>query len=62
VRPDVLDEAHTARVCVVEDGVERLFALDLDFAVGPAWDFDDVVDDLLVGFVGVYGDVMPERY
>jgi hypothetical protein len=60
VRPDGLDVAGEAIALVVEDRVQGLVALDFDLAVCPAGDFDDEVDYLFVGFVGVEGDVVPE--
>lgn len=58
--PYGFDEARRSVAVVVENRRQGLAALDLDFAVCPAWDFDDGVDDGGVVFVGVERDVVPE--
>lgn len=60
MRPYGFDETWCPVAVVVENRRQGLAALDLDFAVCPAWDFDDGVDDGGVVFVGVERDVVPE--
>ena len=45
MRPHRLDESRRAFAIVVENRSQRLFALDFDFTIRPARDFDDGVDD-----------------
>lgn len=60
-RENALDEARLALAIVVEDRVEGFLTVNFDLAVLPARNLDDEVDDILVAFVWVEGDVMPER-
>jgi hypothetical protein len=55
--PDGLDKARCALAVVVEDRGQRLFALDLDLAVGPAWNLNNSIDDLGVVLVWVQRDL-----
>jgi hypothetical protein len=57
VRPDGLDKARCALAVVVEDRGQRLFALNLDLAVSPAWNLDNSVDDLGIILVWVERDL-----
>jgi hypothetical protein len=57
VRPDRLDKARCALAVVVEDWGQRLFALNLDLAIGPAWNLNNSVDGLGVVLVRVERDL-----
>ena len=56
----VADEAETALLDVLLDGVEGLLLGDLHLGVGPAGDLDDHVQDA-IGLVGEEGDVVEGR-
>jgi hypothetical protein len=57
VRPDGLDKARCALAVIVEDRSQGLLTLNLNLAVGPAWNLNDCVDDLGVVHVWVERDL-----
>ena len=60
MRPHALHKPRLVIPVVVENRRQRLFALDLDLAICPAWDLNHGVDDGRVVFVRVQRDVVPE--
>lgn len=60
MRPHTLHKPRSSLAIVVENRRQRLFALDLDFPICPARDFDNGIDDGGVVLVGVERDVVPE--
>lgn len=60
MRPHTLHKPRSSLAIVVENRRQRLFALDLDFPICPARDFDNGIDDGGVVLVRVQRNVMPE--
>ena len=39
---------------------ERFISTDLNLPIRPSWDLNDEIDDAVVGWIGVQGNVVPE--
>ncbi|KAH3663826.1 hypothetical protein OGAPHI_005229 [Ogataea philodendri] len=60
VRETVSDESQLTLLGVLNDRVELLFLGNLQLGVGPSWNFDNHVQDLL-GLISIQWDVMERR-
>jgi hypothetical protein len=57
VRPDRFDKARRVFAVIVEDRSQGLAALELDLAIGPAWDLNDCIDNRSVVLVWIERDL-----
>ena len=61
MRPNTLDKPRFIIPVIMEDWCQRLFALNLDLAIRPAWDLNNGVDDSGIVLIGIERDIVPER-